>query len=84
MYRLFFSEIIKKQCKLIPKKDVEKIKGIISALENTPRPVKSRKLVGGVNDYRIRYRHWRILYSIDDTQRSVVIHGILDRKEAYR
>lgn len=84
MYELLFSEVVAKQQAGIPKKDLEKIKMIALALRDNPRPFKCKKLVGGQQDYRIRYRDWRILYSIDDKAKRIVVYGILNRKEAYR
>lgn len=84
MYGLLFSEVVAKQQARIPKKDQEKIMMILRELRQNPRPFKCKKLVGGDQDYRIRYRDWRLLYSIDDKQRTIVVYGILDRKEAYR
>ncbi len=84
MYKLLFSQIVQKQQNDVPKKDLEKIKKLLTDLAENPRPRHSKKLKGGDQDYRIRYRHWRILYGIDDEKRLVVIYGILQRKEAYR
>lgn len=84
MYEILFSEVIKKQQKKIPKKDLERIKVLVVALKENPRPWKCKKLVGGENEYRIRYGDWRILYSIRESSKRVVVYGILNRKEAYR
>ena len=84
MYELLFAEGVARQQKKIPKKDLGKIKNILVGLRSNPRPFKCKKLMGGENEYRIRYRNWRILYSIDDPHQRVIVYGILDRKEAYR
>lgn len=84
MYRLFFANVVKKQQKKIPKKDLEKIKNLVLTLGNEPRPLQCKKLVGGQGEYRIRYRNWRILYTIDDHKKEIIIYGILDRKEVYK
>lgn len=84
MYEILFSEVVAKQQEKIPRKDLEKIKMIFMLLKENPRPFKCKKLVGGDQDYRIRYRDWKILYSIDDKRKRVVVYGILSRKEAYR
>lgn len=84
VYKILFSEIIKKQKKQIPKRDLVKIESIILSLQDNPRPIKCKKLVGGDRDYRVRYGDWRVLYSIDDRQKTVIVYGILNRKEAYR
>ena len=84
MYELRFAEVVSKQQSGIPKKDLEKIKELIQALREHPRPFKCKKLSGGHQEYRIRYRDWRILYAIDDRMRRLIVYGILNRKEAYR
>ncbi len=84
MYELLFAEVVSKQQKTIPKKDLEKIKMILSTLKENPRPFKCKKLAGGTQEYRIRYGDWRVLYSIDDLHKRIVVYGILNRKEAYR
>ena len=84
MYEVLFSEAVALQQARIPKKDLEKIKMVLLSLRDNPRPFKCKKLVGGEQEYRIRYRDWRILYSVDDKRKQVVVYGILDRKEAYR
>jgi mRNA interferase RelE/StbE len=84
VYELLFAEVVRKQQKAIPKKDREKIKALIWSLQENPKPLKSKKLVGGQGEYRIRYRDWRILYSVDDRKKRVIIYGILHRKETYR
>lgn len=84
MYEILFAEIIRKQQSKISRKDLEKIKGLLLNLRENPRPLKCKKLAGGEQEYRIRYRNWRILYSVHDSKKQVIVYGILDRKEAYR
>lgn len=84
MYDILFAEVVQKQQAKIPKKDLEKIKVLLLGLQANPRPLKCKKLKGGEREYRIRHRNWRILYSVDDDRRLIVVYGILDRKEAYR
>ena len=66
------------------KKDREKIVARINALAMDPRPSGSEKLAGEENKYRVRQRNYRIVYSIDDRNRVVVITKIGDRKQVYR
>lgn len=84
MYDIHFAEIITKQQKKIPKKNLETIKKLILALAENPRPFKCKKLSGGTNEYRLRHADYRVLYTIDDKNRAVFVYGILHRREAYR
>jgi mRNA interferase RelE/StbE len=56
----------------------------INALATDPRPVGSEKLEGDGNKYRVRQGNYRIVYSIDDRNKIVVITKIGDRKDVYR
>lgn len=84
LYVIKFASIVAKQVGVLSKKDAEKIKMLISELQNNPRPFSAKKLVGGDCEYRIRYRDWRILYTVDDAQKQITVYGVLHRKEAYR
>ncbi len=57
----------------------------IIALAEAPRP---RTAIPLKNDprrrWRLRVADWRVLYVIDDTQRTVLVTDILPRGEAYR
>ena len=66
-----------------PKKDREKIVARITALANDPRPSGSEKLEGEGNKYRIRQGNYRVVYSIDDRERVVLVIKIGDRKDVY-
>ena len=56
----------------------------IQGLANQPRPPGCRKLVGSVNDWRIRVGDHRILYEIGDKIRIVRINRVRHRRDAYR
>lgn len=84
MYKILFAEVVKKQQKALPQKDLAVMKDLILALTENPRPPRCKKLAGGNAEYRIRYRDYRILYSVDDKTQQVIVYGILHRREAYR
>lgn len=56
--------------------------GIISLAEN-PRPSSARKLVNR-EEWRLRVGEYRILFLIDDKQRTVTVTAIAHRREIYR
>ena len=66
------------------KKDREKIVARINTLATDPRPSGSEKLKGEPDTYRVRQGNYRIVYTIDDGKKVVVVGRIADRKEAYR
>ncbi|HLQ77397.1 MAG TPA: type II toxin-antitoxin system RelE/ParE family toxin [Terriglobia bacterium] len=66
------------------KKDRKRIASRIQALATDPRPPGSEKLAGEENKYRIRQGNYRVVYSVDDRRRTVLIVRIGNRKEVYR
>ena len=66
------------------KKDRERIAARINALATDPRPSGSEKLEAEENKYRVRQGNYRIVYSIDDRNRFIIITKIGDRKDVYR
>ena len=84
-YRLDIKESAAKELESLgTKKDLERIVTRINALAAEPRPPGSEKLVGEENKYRVRQGNYRIVYSVDDRNRMVLITKIGDRKEVYR
>ncbi|MEK7376732.1 MAG: type II toxin-antitoxin system RelE/ParE family toxin [Candidatus Margulisiibacteriota bacterium] len=55
----------------------------IFGLSLNPRPVNCKKLRGS-GFYRIRTGNYRIIYSIDDTKKKIIILDIGHRKDIYR
>ena len=66
------------------KKDRKRIATRINSLSTDPRPSGSEKLAGDENKYRVRQGNYRIVYSIDDENRTILVVKIGDRKEVYR
>ena len=44
----------------------------------------SEKLAGSQNAYRLRKGDYRVLYTIDDSVKTVIIYKIAHRREVYR
>ena len=60
------------------------LKRAIEKLATDPRPVGSLKLVGEVDQWRVRVGEWRIVYRIDDGVLVVVVVTVTPRSGAYR
>ena len=56
----------------------------IKALAREPRSKQARKLKGTERAYRLRVRDYRVVYTIDDDLKLVVVAAIRHRREAYR
>jgi len=57
---------------------------VLKELASNPRPSNCKKLVGGERDWRVRVGDYRVLYEIDDAEKSVRILNVKHRREAYR
>lgn len=55
----------------------------IDAFAANPRPVGCVGLAGR-DDYRIRIGDNRVVYAVDDDERSVIVARIAHRREVYR
>lgn len=55
----------------------------IEALALNPRTHQTEKLEGYPNAYRLRVGRYRILYTIEDPLRRVIIYRIAHRRESY-
>ncbi|MFH1032455.1 MAG: type II toxin-antitoxin system RelE/ParE family toxin [Chloroflexota bacterium] len=82
-YKIYFRESVQKDFRVIPKKDVKKILQRIESLRAEPRPQGSEKLTGQER-YRLRQGRYRIVYSIQDTESSIWIVKVGQRKDVYR
>jgi len=66
------------------KGDRQRLVARIAALARNPRPVDREKLAGDLPAYRVRQGDYRVLSTVDDTERSVVVLKIGHRREVYR
>jgi len=82
-YRVFFKESVQKDFEGIPKKDLRKILTRIKSLANDPRPSGCEKLTGH-DRYRLRQGRYRIVYAVQDEERSVTVVKVGHRKDIYR
>jgi len=82
-FRIKIKRSAVKEIKQLPPKDLKKILHKISSLSGNPRPPGCKKL-SGEEKYRIRYRAYRILYSVEDNILVVYVVKVGLRKEIYR
>ncbi len=72
----------KSLCRL-PENVQTRIARAMLALEANPRPPGAVKL-SGRDGWRIRAGDYRVIYTIDDAKKEVVIYAIGHRREIYR
>ena len=82
-YRLLIKPSVGKDLEAVPRKDRARIVERISELASDPRPSGSEKLSGD-GRYRVRQGAYRVVYSVDDATRVVVVVKIGHRKDVYR
>ena len=83
VYRLLFKESVQKDFDGIPKKDLRKILSRIKSLAADPRPPGCEKLTGQ-DRYRLRQGRYRIVYAVQDEERTVTVVKVGHRKDIYR
>ena len=82
-YSLLIKPSAAKELETVPKKDRLRIVRKIQSLARDPHPEGCEKLTGR-EQYRLRQGRFRVLYSISEAERIVLIVKIAHRKEAYR
>ena len=83
VYEVHIKRSAEKEMDRLPERTFERISRAILKLERNPRPPGSKKL-RGVQDYRFRVGQYRILYSVDDDERVVVVSAVGHRRDVYR
>ncbi len=82
-YKLKFATSVKKDLRKIPKDDVLNILKLINSLLSDAYPKNVKKL-SHQNKYRIRYRNYRILYKILNSELIIFVLKISHRKNVYK
>ena len=84
MFIITFKPSALKELKALNARDSKNIFDKILELENNPRPVNCKKLVGSnENLYRIRIGVYRVVYKIEDEIKVVNIRAVGHRKDIY-
>ena len=82
-YRLELETKALKEFKKLPKERRALVGGVFDDLQTNPRPPGAKKL-SGADGYRVRSGDYRILYTIDDASKRVLVYRVGHRKEVYR
>ena len=81
MYKIIIKKPAKKFIDKLPKN--EKIR-IIKAIEKLPEGVDIKKLKGHDNVYRLRIGDYRILYTVDNGEYTVIVINAGNRGQIYQ
>jgi len=82
-YEIYLRKSAARELARIPKRDLRRIVSRIRSLSANPRPPGSERLSGSER-YRVRQGDYRIVYSIQDDERTVWVVKIGHRREIYR
>ena len=82
-YRLQIKPSAVKELEAIQLKDRKRLVAKLRRLAKEPHPDGCEKL-SGHDKYRVRQGDYRVLYSVDDLEQSVVVVKIGHRRDVYR
>jgi mRNA interferase RelE/StbE len=79
MYSILLDKKAARQLDDLPSEDFERVSGEIDKLKEGPRPRGVRKIKGDI--YRIRSGRYRIIYTVLDDGKIVLVHEVKIRRE---
>jgi mRNA interferase RelE/StbE len=82
-YKILIKPSAVKEIEAIPQRERQRIVARIQGLSSNPRPPGSEKL-SSQDKFRVRQGVYRIVYSVNDDEPSVLIVKVGHRKEVYR
>ncbi len=82
-YRLVIKKSAERELRAVLQRDLRRIVNRIQGLAANPRPPGNEKL-SEQERYRLRQGDYRIVYAVDDDQRTVEVVKIGHRREVYR
>lgn len=83
VYQLIILPSAERDVRSLPKAPLQRILQRIYRLPENPRPPGCKKMTDR-EGYRVRQGHYRILYEVDDENRTVTIVRVGHRREVYR
>jgi mRNA interferase RelE/StbE len=82
-YSITFARSARKELEVLEGRQVERIFHRIEDLADEPSPSGCKKLAGSRDLWRIRVGDCRVVYGIDDDERTVDIVAVRHRKDVY-
>ena len=83
-YSVAITRTAERQLKKLPLDDRRRVAQTVAMLAIDPRPKGSRKLAGHDDVFRVRTGRYRLIYSVEDKQLTVLVLKIGHRKDVYR
>ncbi len=82
-YTVLLKKSAEKELGILPTNIHDRLVERLVALKEDPRPIGSKKLRGR-EEYRVRAGDYRILYTVDDREKVIMVFSIAHRREVYR
>jgi mRNA interferase RelE/StbE len=82
-FKIQFKRSAEKEIRRIERKLIPRILTRIEALADNPFPRQSLKLSEAEATYRLRTGNYRVIYGVDTVTKTIIVHYIRHRKEAY-
>jgi mRNA interferase RelE/StbE len=82
-YTVYLKRSAEKELEELPAKTHDRIVKALLSLQDDPYPANVKKLHGR-EGMRIRVGNYRVLYTVDETAKTIEIISVGDRKEVYR
>lgn len=83
-FEVVWKRSAEKELRRLPREAIRPLVELAARLAEEPLPRGARKLVGSQHTYRLRWRDYRLVYSVDQTSGTVVVLRVRHRKAAYR
>jgi mRNA interferase RelE/StbE len=83
LYAVILKHSATKQLDSLPDSVVERVLKRLDTLKATPRPHGTKKLTDG-ELFRVRVGEYRILYDVDDHEKTVIVLDVEHRSKVYR
>jgi mRNA interferase RelE/StbE len=83
-YAILYKRSASEELLNLPEVMARKVLAAINGLADNPRPTGCKKLKGRINEYRLRFGNYRLIYTVSDAVLTVIVIKIAHRKQAYR
>ena len=83
-YKIVFKPSVEKDLRSLPKATIANIFQHIEKLKDEPFPRQSIKLAGAEHLYRVRVGDYRMIYSVGQVEKQIIIHYVRHRRDVYR
>jgi len=84
MYKLSVKKSARKELDNLPNQIFLKIDKAILSLKRAPFPYPQSKELKGENKRRLKAGDYRVVYAVDEEQKTITVYRVRHRKDVYR